>query len=205
MSRRQATREQQRNEELLKLTHQLRTAGGESSALMLTGVEGNEGTTQVVAELGRTFANENAGPVGVIDCNWRSPALHRQFGLELAGGLLDAFSEDALPKKSPSGFDRLSVVTAGVAPGGDLAPSPAQLRHLPMLARRSFRLTLFDAPAVFRFHECALLAPLMDGVIVVVEADRTPLEAIARARAELERIGARIVGAVMNRSGRFAF
>ena len=43
------------------------------------------------------------------------------------------------------------------------------------------------------------MAPKVDGVILVVEADRTPLADAESAKRSLDRVGARIYGVVLNR------
>ena len=47
------------------------------------------------------------------------------------------------------------------------------------------------------------LAPLADGVVLVVAADATPLDASIAARKALERSGARVLGALITRQRRF--
>ena len=44
------------------------------------------------------------------------------------------------------------------------------------------------------------LAPLVDAVLVVADARRSDRELVGRMREELEQVGGRIVGAVLNRS-----
>jgi Mrp family chromosome partitioning ATPase len=44
------------------------------------------------------------------------------------------------------------------------------------------------------------LAPLADAVLVVADAKESDREAVSRLKEELEQVGGRIVGAVLNRS-----
>ena len=48
--------------------------------------------------------------------------------------------------------------------------------------------------------DASLLAPLVDGVIVVVDGMKTRRAALSKAIRELEAAGARILGAVLNRA-----
>ena len=44
------------------------------------------------------------------------------------------------------------------------------------------------------------LAPLVDAVLVVADAKESDREAVSRLKEELDQVGGRIVGAVLNRS-----
>jgi Mrp family chromosome partitioning ATPase len=52
---------------------------------------------------------------------------------------------------------------------------------------------------VNRYADTSVLAAKVDGVILVVEADRTPVVEAESAKRNLDRAGARILGAVLNR------
>ena len=62
-----------------------------------------------------------------------------------------------------------------------------------------FDFVIIDLPPVNRYADAAILAPKVDGVILVVEADRTPVADAESAKKSLDRVGARIFGVVLNR------
>ncbi len=53
------------------------------------------------------------------------------------------------------------------------------------------------APPVLPVTDAAVLAPLVDGVILVVNVGVTPREAAWRAQQQLQSVGARVLGAVV--------
>jgi len=55
-----------------------------------------------------------------------------------------------------------------------------------------------DAPPVLAVADTSILAPSVDGVIFVVNAASSSRSALVQARAQLENVGARIVGVVYN-------
>ena len=57
---------------------------------------------------------------------------------------------------------------------------------------------LFDAPPVLAVTDAALLAAHMDGVLLVLNAGQTRRDHAERARELLERVRARVIGAVLN-------
>ena len=63
---------------------------------------------------------------------------------------------------------------------------------------RSYRHVLIDAPAVLEHAEATLLGPVVDGIVLVIRAGRTDVEAVRAARDGLELVGARVLGVVIN-------
>ena len=65
--------------------------------------------------------------------------------------------------------------------------------------RESFQYVIFDCPAVLESGEVLGIAPLVDGFLMVVEADRTTREDIAQAESQIESAGGRIYGSILNK------
>jgi len=90
----------------------------------------------------------------------------------------------------------ISVMTAGSRPAvidcEAVAGAVAQVME-------QFDFVIIDLPPVNRYADAAILAPKVDGVILVVEADRTPVVDAESAKKSLDRVGARIFGVVLNR------
>ena len=58
---------------------------------------------------------------------------------------------------------------------------------------------LFDSPPINSFNDAIALATRIDGVIIVVEAERTKWEVALRAKQRIEGISGNILGVVLNR------
>lgn len=71
-----------------------------------------------------------------------------------------------------------------------------------MALRRSADWAVVDAPALSRSAAGLTFAPQMDGVVLVVEADRTSAGQVEDLRAAVESTGAAVIGVVMNRMKR---
>jgi Mrp family chromosome partitioning ATPase len=63
----------------------------------------------------------------------------------------------------------------------------------------NFEYALIDCPSISTSHEAAMIAPDVDGVVLVVEADRTKRDQIFRARQTIEMAQGRLMGMVLNR------
>ncbi len=62
-----------------------------------------------------------------------------------------------------------------------------------------FDYTLIDCPSISSSYETAMLAPNVDGVVLVVEADRTRRDQIFRAKQTIEMARGNLMGLVLNR------
>jgi hypothetical protein len=62
---------------------------------------------------------------------------------------------------------------------------------------------IWDSPALGQHAEFIELAAIADGVLLVLEADQTKVDTLVFLKERLDRAKANIVGAVINRSGRY--
>jgi Mrp family chromosome partitioning ATPase len=65
--------------------------------------------------------------------------------------------------------------------------------------RREYRYILIDCPSLKEAEHAVILAPLVDGVVLVVEANRTQKDQFLYAERTIENAGGRILGHVLNK------
>lgn len=58
---------------------------------------------------------------------------------------------------------------------------------------------VIDSPPLGAVIDAAIIAPLTDGVIIVVEADKTPTKSVQNVAKQIESSGAKILGYVLNK------
>lgn len=61
-------------------------------------------------------------------------------------------------------------------------------------------LFLIDTPSVLAVPDALTLAPLSDGVVLVVSRGKTRVESVQKARKQLEDVKAKMIGVVVNRT-----
>jgi succinoglycan biosynthesis transport protein ExoP len=185
-------------------THVLCTpAGQEARILLVASASVDEGKTLVATALAAGLA-QVVHPVLLIDLDLRQPSLHRTFGVPAAPGLTELFHGLASAREAirPTKVPGLWVLTAGAADArnpGDLLGSGMfrpLMEHLP----KYFNRIVLDSPPVMLFTDASLVAHEQAGVVFVVSADRTGRLAARAALDRLEAVGARFVGAVINRA-----
>ena len=169
--------------------------------VLVTSAGDGEGKTTVVANLGAALA-ESGKRVLLVDGDLRRPALHAAFGLPEAPGLTNTLLADEFdPRSLPTSVPNLALL-----PVGTLPPNPAEFIASERLGRLLARLAerydhvLVDSPPVGLVADAAVLAPSVDGVLLVVCAGRTRRELARRAKEQLENVNARILGVVLNKA-----
>ena len=166
--------------------------------LLVTSVGPEEGKSIVLANLAITMA-EGGRRVVMVDCDLRRPSLHLFVGLSDQPGLTTMMLNEALaPPLQATPYPNVSLVAAGPLP-----PNPAELisserftRVLAAIAAEA-DVVLVDAPPISAVTDATILATRVDGVLLVVDSGRTRRDPGRRAAEQLQRVGARVLGAVL--------
>ena len=173
--------------------------------MLLVASRHGEGNTTTTALLGSTMAQ--AGRCLLIDANFRTPGISRIFGGSDAPGFCEALADPSTP--GPIYYHPTEIPNLYFMPTGR---GPARVPYMfegrafdEMLAflRKDFDSILIDGAPMEMYADSSFLAPRADGVILVVRAESTPLGAPAISLRELERVGAHVLGAVLNRTQTF--
>jgi len=177
------------------------------TTLMVASPDHGEGTSTVAAGLARTLAERGRLRVLLVDANFRSPALSEMFHVDASAGLADALSGTGEPEPAiaETGVPGLRLMTVG---GGTDASARlflgARLPQLMEQVGRSSDIVVFDAPPVLPYADTLTLASKVERVILVTRAGRTQRGHLERAKDELEKSGATILGVVLNRKASHA-
>ncbi len=154
----------------------------------VTSCNRGEGVSTVAAELAQSAAQCGERRVLLVDCNLQHPSVHRRFAVSMCPGLADVLREgaDEWPAIQASPLANLSLLPAGKAD----AHRPwhyeaAQLPAIVQALRGDFDLVVFDMPAVLEEASAGGIASLLDGVLLVVEAERIRWEAARRGQQAL--------------------
>ena len=135
----------------------------------------------------------------VIDADLRRPGQHTLFGLERDEGLASVLLGDntQLPLRD--------TAAAGVRllPSGPLPANPLEVLgsrrfdQVLALTRAQADFVLVDAPPAGALADAAVLAPRLEGMLLVVSAGRTKRDMARRAREQLDRVNANLLGVVL--------
>jgi Mrp family chromosome partitioning ATPase len=155
----------------------------------------------VAAQLAATAARSLGLPVVLVDCNCANPGVHRAFDVPIGPGLRDALAETGPVREflQPSSVANLSLLTAGTpGPGTGLTFNSPNLSCLLGELNQEFNLVIVDLPAIGQ-GVAAGIGALLDGLVLVVEAEKVRWEVAQRTTASLRGAGANLLGVVMNK------
>jgi protein-tyrosine kinase len=169
--------------------------------IAITSPGAGDGKTLTSINLAGVLARESDARILLIDADLRRSSVSEQLGLEAgAAGLADliAGSRKQLAELSrrpeKCGFD--------VLPAGSSSRSVQKLfraeRFTQILAeaRERYDYVLLDTPPLVPVYDAAVLARQVDGVILVVAADRTPRRLLGAALDLLD--ASKVIGLVFN-------
>lgn len=168
--------------------------------IMTTSAGPEDGKSTVAANLGVVMAQAGSR-VLIIDCDLRKPVQHKQFETDNHRGLTNLLVQDLEISDvvRSTAVEGLWLLTSGPIP-----PNPSELlgshkmKSFLEKAAAQYDTVLVDAPPVIAVTDAAVLAPLMDGVVLVVKSGVTRIDMIKDAKAQLEKANARIIGVVLN-------
>jgi protein-tyrosine kinase len=187
-------------ERLATTIHRLQTESAVKTIMLTASLHG-EGTTTVAANLALALAARESLRILLVESNFRRPALARLFRIEAAAGLTELIFKEAewdavVKEATPS---NLCLITAG-RPHSNATQLFELGRFEELLEefRTEFDVTLFDTPPLV-YAEALVLASKVDRVLLVAQAERTRTDLLAEGKEELEKIGATILGVVLNR------
>lgn len=168
--------------------------------ILVTSPGPGDGKTAVAINLAVTLA-QSGHRVLLIDCNFRRPAIRDAFANTRREGLSNILIGQG---KLPDYVTKTDHPNVDVLSSGPMPPTPSELlgstyvRDLIQEATQRYDRIIFDGPPALLISDALVLATQVDGVILVARAVSNSKGAIKRAREQLERIGARIFGAVLN-------
>jgi non-specific protein-tyrosine kinase len=181
------------------LPRMLRKGG---NTLMVTSALPGEGKTLTAVNLSFTIAKEFKHTVLLVDCDLKQQNVHKVLGIHGERGIVD-YLLDNRPLEDLIVWPRVDKMT--LISGGKTAEESSELLGSPrmkdlvaeMKDRYPDRFVIFDVPPVLVAADTLAFAPLVDHVLVVVQAGKTPLPEIKKALEMLPK--EKVLGIVLNR------
>jgi len=169
--------------------------------LVISSSEPEEGKTTIAANLAVTLA-KGESRVLLLDADMRRPNVHKQLGISNRVGLSDLIrGRMSLHEVTQISKDikNLHVITSGSLP-----PNPSDLVNSQKMAslietlRTKYDMIVIDTPPAI-VSDAQILSTKSDGVIFIVRPGKTRAIAVKTPLEEFYRVGANVIGVVMNR------
>jgi capsular exopolysaccharide synthesis family protein len=177
------------------------TPEGLPQVLLVTSAQPSEGKSTTCYAIASGLARMGKR-VLLIDADLRRPSLHRRIDYDNEKGLstlltsTEVLSSVVLTSTVPN----LTLITSGPIP-----PSPTELlssgrlEHVLQEATKQYDAVVIDSPPILGLADAPMMAALADGVIFVVEADRSRHGSLKAALRRLRSMRPIILGGVLTK------
>jgi capsular exopolysaccharide synthesis family protein len=189
----EAFRSLRANIEFVDLDHPVKT-------LLVTSSTLSEGKTTIATNLAIVMAQLGRRVI-LVDSDLRRPRVHKTIGVSNVMGLSDVLRNHATIKEvaQPWGNGNLIVITSGSLP-----PNPAEVLSSDRMSQvmnemKSLAdIVIIDSPPSI-LADASVLAARADGVLLVIQSNKTQMNAALTMINQFKRVGARVVGVALNR------
>ncbi len=178
----------------------LSSQGPQQKTLLLTSAGPREGKTTTAINLATVLAYAGQKTL-LLDADLRKPRIHKSFDVPNTKGLTNLIVGD----DDPAAYCQPTQVKGvDVLPSGPIPPNPSELLGRPRMReilerlRERYDNVIVDTPPIGAVTDAAVLATMVDGVILVVHAGKTRRQIVARGVEQLRYVNAKIVGVILN-------
>lgn len=184
----------------LRTNLQFIDAARTADVLVITSSVSTEGKSITAINLALTFV-EFGERVLLIDADLRRPGIGNYLELSNDVGLTNVLAGqvDLSESIQPWGDEGLFVLASGTSP-----PNPSELLGSSRMAelipifRQGYDKIIVDTPPVLPVADAAVASAFADAVVFVVRHGKTSRTQVANATGALEKVGAPLVGSVLN-------
>lgn len=169
--------------------------------IMVTSAVSDEGKSFVAANMAIGMAHDLDHHALLVDCDLRNPTQANNFAIFDSGGISDYLvgNDDISKYLINTSTEKLTILVSGKIPENPselIGSTKMKALVSELKSRYKDRFIIFDTTPVLATSEAEILAKLVDGIIFVVRAGKTPRETIMQA---IETLGKeKILGIVLN-------
>ena len=176
------------------------TVSQPKSILVVSAMEG-EGKTISAANLAVIMARTGSR-VLLLDCDMRKPRLNSIFGFAREKGVSNILVGDCSIADAVCQTD---IENLNLIPCGQIPPNPSELlgskamQEMLAALSRDYDRIVIDSPPVSAVTDAVVLSKAVDGVVVVLQANKTERVIVQRAIEQMQAVNAYIFGIILNR------
>ncbi|MGW0036416.1 polysaccharide biosynthesis tyrosine autokinase [Gordonia sp. NPDC003376] len=173
---------------------------GPAKLIMVTSAKEAEGKSTVVTNLSRALVEDGARVV-VVDGDLRRPTAAKRMGALSGVGLSDVLRSECTVDDA---IFTSGVGSADVLPAGATPPNPAELlgsarsQQLFEDLAGKYDFVIVDTTPLLPVADAAVLSRWMDGVLLVIRAEKSKASETVSAIAQLDAVHANVLGVVIN-------
>ena len=172
-----------------------------SLCLGVTSCDRNVGVSTLAHNLALNAGSVGLNGVLVLDANHVNPTQHELFKIRRGPGIVDHLVRGEAIENCLHSFNngQISLMMWGSNRVPLSAVSPLKLDGFFSELRTRYQMIVIDMPAIRDAEYGTMLASHTDGVLLVLDGNRTRQRAVNRCISSLQQQNATIIGTVMNR------
>jgi Mrp family chromosome partitioning ATPase len=173
-----------------------------SQTIGIVGCAPRAGASTVAFNIAMTAAHADCGSVLYIDADVNKQPGPNAAGMVQSLGLADALAGAAEPLDCVklTAYENLSILSGrGVSRRGISKVDPGKFLALVEEYKKHFKLLVIDVPAPTEFNGSVSLVARLDGVVMVIEAERADGRVALRTTQQFARADANLLGVVLNK------
>ncbi len=179
-------------------------SGGNSiNTILITSCSAREGKTVSAVSMATALANKVGVKAVLVDADLQIPTLCKTFGIDSSPGLSDIILSGVELEKAmyATEFENLTVIPFGTEPKDKKLAmfETDKFKNIISSLKEKFDYVLVDGPAVFTSPAITLMAKHFDGILFVIECEKTRWEVLHEATKKLKNVGGNVFGVVMNK------
>jgi Mrp family chromosome partitioning ATPase len=187
-------------EAVYPIVYRLAKEAGHGVVLHFVAASAGEGVSTLSGEFAAVSSRVADSRVLLVDADRIGLATASRFGCVTETGIFDvAQAGDALDTGLVAGNDHGNFQIGALC--GQQSP-PLLRKAMPMLYdlfRAKYDVTIIDCPSVFSDRYFELSPDAVDGIILVVQAERSRPEIIRQAKTLIDDSGGKLIGSILNR------
>jgi protein-tyrosine kinase len=170
--------------------------------IQFIGSREGEGTSTVVREFARVSASKLGKMVLLLDADQHHPTQHLFFNIQPEFGWQDVVCENGAIEKA---FYQVGDTRMFISPSSRKLIGPSQMFSSQQMEvflkklRQRFDLVLIDSEPAALSADSLAISSKVDGVVLVVEAEKTRRPVAESVRDKIKRSGGNILGVVLNK------
>lgn len=176
-------------------------------SLLVTSTIAGEGKSWVSANLATTFAQAGKKVI-ILDADMRKGRQYRIFEVSPKPGLsnyLSGVTENDKEVDLADYIQETEIENLFVIPAGNVPPNPSELLvsesmiHLMESLKNICDIVIIDGPPTQLVTDSLILARIADSTVIIAEGNKTKKESLRRIVANIQKVGGKIAGVVLNK------
>lgn len=173
----------------------------EINTILVTSSKPAEGKTLSAINMAYGLSETHSN-VLLIDGNLRIPCIHKIFNVEDSPGLSDIFTSDAKNNEvlKETEYERIKIIPCGTKIYHSINIFKSEkFKEMLDIWKQDFDYVIFDGHSILISSDVSLVAKYFDGIIMVIECEKTKWEVVQQAKEKLNNVGGNILGVVLNK------